>query len=192
MSTRSQLLYRWLRRETISIFHVVAFVGDRIDASLRRHIYLDRTCQQSIQDCISRFDQLDHRIDWAFNKTSFVSNQNSIDNLAVRIFFLRQCSGLERHMIFIFIVRFIIKASQQVDYIVEGALSEMLVGGFEASSDPFVLPPFQITSHSRILESQSISSLAKIIEKTTKIYVIKQVYYEIIINEESNDIQLTS
>jgi len=38
------------------------------------------------------------------------------------------------------------------------------------------------------LESQSILSLTKIIEKITKIYDIKYVYYQNIINEESNNI----
>jgi hypothetical protein len=39
----------------------------------------------------------------------------------------------------------------------------------------------------RILESQSILSLTKIIEEIIKIYDIKYIYYENIINEEPND-----
>jgi hypothetical protein len=38
-----------------------------------------------------------------------------------------------------------------------------------------------------ILESQSILSLTKIIEKIIKIYNIKYAYYENIINKESNN-----
>ena len=41
----------------------------------------------------------------------------------------------------------------------------------------------------RVKQSQS---LTKIIEKNTKIYDIKQLYYENIANKESNDIQLVS
>ena len=42
-------------------------------------------------------------------------------------------------------------------------------------------------SFQAILKSQSIFSLTKIIEKNTKIYNVKWVYYEIIIKKESNN-----
>jgi len=45
---------------------------------------------------------------------------------------------------------------------------------------------FQMTSHSNSFVESNISSLIKIIEKITKIYNIKYVYYENIINEEFN------
>ena len=49
-----------------------------------------------------------------------------------------------------------------------------------------LLLPFQMISHSNSFVESNISSLIKIIEKITKIYNIKYVYYENIINEEFN------
>jgi hypothetical protein len=48
-----------------------------------------------------------------------------------------------------------------------------------------ILPPSQIISHSKNLGE--LKHLTKIIEKITKIYDIKYIYYENITNEEPND-----
>jgi hypothetical protein len=54
----------------------------------------------------------------------------------------------------------------------------------------FILSPFQIISHFNFLESQSIPSLTKVIERITKIHDIKWIYYKNIINEKYNSTYL--
>lgn len=62
------------------------------------------------------------------------------------------------------------------------------------TADPLFLIDYETTSSvpndksiPTFLKSQSISCLAKIIERVTKLYVIKYVYYENMIHEESHD-----
>jgi hypothetical protein len=74
-------------------------------------------------------------------------------------------------------------------------LVALCCAGWSATKETMVVLTPSVPNYKVIptfLQSQSISSLTKIIERITKIYDTKYVYYENIINEESNDTYLVS
>ena len=60
------------------------------------------------------------------------------------------------------------------------------------SSNVLYSPLFQIVSQSNLLESQTILSLIKIIERITKFYDTEYIYCKNIFNKESNGTYLVS